>query len=88
MGGWIMEKGKYAMQNDKLRYPTNELRWCRGLAELCVVVRLIAGSHIHGIGGRVGRRRINRAGKTPVLLLLLGHNLSCVELHQHCPIRL
>jgi predicted AAA+ superfamily ATPase len=60
----------------------NGLRWCRSLSQLCVVARLIAGSHVHGIGVR----GINRAGKTSMLLLLLGHNLPCVEFYEHCPI--
>lgn len=66
----------------------NRLRWRRSLSELDVAARLIAGSHVHGIRVRIGRWRANRAGETSVLLLPLGHNLSCVEFYEHCAIRL
>lgn len=57
-------------------------RWSRSLTEVRLIPALVAGSHVHGIGGRI-RCRIDGSWYGLLFLLLLGNDLTCVELDQH-----
>jgi hypothetical protein len=73
---------------DELLCWTDELWGSWSLSKSSVLARLVAGSHVHSIRVCVGRRGINRAGKTSLvllmlllLLLLLRDNLPGIELY-------